>query len=197
MGIVVPTFIPGPQRVGRENVLLSKHFWLSEAVRSNKVSRWNAENPNDQIDNWPTDPEVLFNLKAVAENILEPMRAQFGPIHFTGANSWYRGPRLNAMVGSKPVSQHLKGEAVDIEIPGVPNADLFQWCMEKLPEWDELLAEFISPYDPNEGWIHISYSRRRPNRRMINTMVMGDDGKYIKLAGPPDFYSVGTGSSTA
>jgi hypothetical protein len=67
--------------------------------------------------------------------------------------SWYRCPELNAAVGSKPTSQHIKGQAVDWICPsfGTP-AQTALACREQADfiEFDQLIFE--------HGWIHTSFT---------------------------------------
>jgi len=125
---------------------LSENFTLAEATRSQTATRLG-------IDNTP-DALTIERMKLVCENILEPIRAHFGlPVRI---DSFYRSPRLNAEVGGKPSSQHVKGEAVDCEVPGVPNAEVAEWVRDNL-EFDQCILEFYTPGDPSSGWVHISY----------------------------------------
>lgn len=139
---------------------LSEHFTLDEAEKSNTAIRLGIDNTA------PAD--IIPSLEHVAQNILEPVRAHYGvPIT---PSSWYRCPLLNAAVNSKPTSQHIKGQAVDFEIYGVPNDELAQWVADNL-EYDQLLLEFFKPdEDPHSGWLHVSLclnGRNRHDRRTI------------------------------
>lgn len=65
-----------------------------------------------RINNVITSTEVRDSIKALVENVLQPLRDAWGkPLHI---NSGYRCPELNAAVGGVPTSQHVKGEAADI-----------------------------------------------------------------------------------
>ena len=88
---------------------LSPHFTLREFIVSGVALR-------RHIDNTPADPAVVDHLRLLAEKVLEPLRRHFGVIRIT---SGYRCPRLNAAVGGRPASQHLRGEAADIHISSV------------------------------------------------------------------------------
>lgn len=105
------------------------------------------------IDNTPP-PSVAKSLLLVAENILEPIRKNYG-IPFA-PQSWYRCLELNTKIGSKPTSQHIKGQAVDIEVPSISNLKLAQWIAKNL-EFDQLLLEYYKDDDPYSGWVHVSY----------------------------------------
>ena len=137
---------------------LSKHFTLSELTKSGTAKRLG-------ITNCP-DNRVLSNLKALARNILEPVRFHYG-IPFM-PSSGYRCLILNRAIGSKSTSQHIQGEAVDFEIPGVGNLDLHNWIKENLV-FDQNILEFYDGVHPNSGWCHVSY-KKDGNRNMSFTI---------------------------
>ena len=85
---------------------LSEHFTLYELVRSGMAIE-------RDIDNMPNLKQEQ-SLRLLAQNVLEPLRRQFGPIVIS---SGFRTPRLNLMVGGVAGSQHTKGEAADIVLP--------------------------------------------------------------------------------
>lgn len=127
-------------------IVLSPHFTLDEAIKSQVASRHG-------IDNMPP-AEAIAAMRKVAENILEPIRARYGrPIT---PSSWYRCLKLNRILGSRDTSQHVLGEAVDFEVPGVDNLEVAQWIVGNL-SFDQLILEFYDGVDPNSGWIHCSY----------------------------------------
>lgn len=142
-----------------ENIRLSDNFMLSELVKSSTADRLG-------IDNWPTDENHLEALKAVTQNILQPVREHFG-IPFA-PNSGYRCPALNEAVGSKPTSQHAKGQAVDLELPGVSNYDLACWIRDNL-SFDQLILECYKSGQPSSGWVHCSYVNDDANRNQSLT----------------------------
>jgi hypothetical protein len=51
---------------------------------------------------------------------------------------------VNAKVGGSRTSDHTRGMAADIEIPGVANADLAGWIKENL-SYTQLILEFYTP----------------------------------------------------
>jgi uncharacterized protein YcbK (DUF882 family) len=66
------------------------------------------------IQNNITTFEVRDSIKALVDNVLQPLREAWGaPL---AINSGYRSPELNAhaLIGGAPTSQHVKGEAADI-----------------------------------------------------------------------------------
>jgi|TARA_R110000765_G_scaffold301385_1_gene395825 zinc D-Ala-D-Ala carboxypeptidase len=127
-------------------VNLSEHFTLGEMTKSQTALRLG-------IDNDP-DEDAVENLTLVCESILEPVR-EYYDIPFSPSSA-YRCPELNRNVGSANTSQHISGEAIDFEIPGVPNMGLAQWIMDNL-DYDQLILEFYKEGEPNSGWVHCSY----------------------------------------
>ena len=113
-----------------------------------------------KIDNT-APPEIAKNLVLVAENILEPIRKNF--------KSWFRCLELNYKLNSKPTSQHVKGQAVDIEIPSISNLKLAHWINNNL-DYDQLLLEFYKFDDPFAGWVHVSYVSPEDNRKQALTI---------------------------
>ncbi len=124
---------------------LSSHFTLRELVQSQVATRRG-------IDNTP-DAGVIENLKRVCEGVLEPVRAHFGFPY--SPTSGYRSPALNRAIGGAPKSQHIRGEAVDLNLPGVANTVLARWIRDNIP-FDQLILEFPDPDDPAAGWVHCS-----------------------------------------
>ena len=98
---------------------LSDHFTLSELTKSSTAERRG-------IANEPGSTEIE-NLITVCDQILEPVREHYG-IPFA-PNSGFRGLELNRAIGSSDTSQHVKGEAVDFEVPGIANKDVALWVM--------------------------------------------------------------------
>lgn len=135
---------------------ISKHISYKEATFSQTATR-------KDIDNTPT-PEILERMKAVAENIFEPLRAHVGgPIKI---NSFYRSINLNVAIGGAKSSQHTRGEAIDIDdtFGHMSNKEMFEFIKDEL-DFDQLIWEFGD--DSNPAWIHVSYVSSKNNRRRI------------------------------
>jgi uncharacterized protein YcbK (DUF882 family) len=122
---------------------LTQHFTLEEMTKSQTASRKGIDNT--------APPEVVENLKALCENVLEKIRIHFGkPLSI---NSGYRGPKLNKAIGGAKNSQHMTGQAADIEMVGMDNKILFCWIKDNL-EFDQLILEYYKPGVPDSGWAH-------------------------------------------
>lgn len=149
---------------------LSKNFTLAEYTKSQTALRLD-------IDNTPNDTH-LEACTSLFENVVQPIRDRFGP---TVINSGYRGPALNEAVGGSSNSQHCRGEAVDIEVPGVPNAEVAQWIVDHT-EFDQVILEFYTPGIPDSGWVHVSYKANGDNRKQVLT-AMKENGRTVYKTG--------------
>ena len=148
---------------------LSENFTLAEFTKSQTATR-------KGLDNSPNE-EHLANAKELFENVVQKVRDNFG---ITVINSGYRGPELNEAVGGSSKSQHCKGQAVDIEVPGTSNYEVAKWIEENL-EFDQLILEFYTPGIPDSGWVHVSY-RPDANRASVMT-AMKENGKTVYKPG--------------
>jgi len=137
---------------------LSQHFSLVELTKSQTAARLG-------IRNSPNSKQIL-NLKRLAVGILEPVREHYGKPF--SPSSGFRCQALNKAIGSKSTSQHTKGEAVDFEIPGVPNREVAEWVRDHL-EFDQLILEFHDPAEPMSGWVHVSL-KEKGNRSQTLTI---------------------------
>ena len=132
---------------------LSPHFTLEELTKSQTGTRLGIKNEPNKAQQDA--------LKALCDNVLEPLRVHYNrPVVIS---SGFRGPALNKATGGAETSQHCKGEAADIEIPGVSNNELARYIAFNLPH-DQVIREFPKPGVPDSGWVHVSYCVKRPNR---------------------------------
>ena len=90
---------------------LSDNFSLEEFLTSQTAERIGGDMLAEQQS--PSEA-VINNLQHLVDNCLQPLRTLLNtPMTIT---SGYRAPLLNAHIGSKPTSQHIKGEASDIRL---------------------------------------------------------------------------------
>jgi zinc D-Ala-D-Ala carboxypeptidase len=129
------------------------------------------------MDNTPGEQEIAA-LKLLCEKVLQPVRDHYGK--GVKVNSGFRHPEVNAKVGGSKTSDHCRGQAADIEIPGVANADLAQWIADNL-EFRQLILEFYTPGIPDSGWVHVSYVAE-DNKKQVMTATK-KDGKTVYLQG--------------
>jgi len=108
-----------------------------------------------RLDNTPPD-FVIDNLSVLCNEILQPVREYFGK--GVKINSGYRSPAVNSAVGGSRTSDHCKGMAADIEIPGIPNYELAKFIADNF-QFRQLILEFYTPGIPDSGWVHVSFDR--------------------------------------
>jgi zinc D-Ala-D-Ala carboxypeptidase len=149
---------------------LTNNFTLEELTKSETALRHNLENT-------PT-VEVVENLQTLAEKVLQPVREHFA--RGVKVNSGYRAPEVNAAVGGSKTSDHCKGMAADIEIPGLPNAELAQWIEASL-EYTQLILEFYTQGIPDSGWVHVSYDPANLKKQSLTAVKQ--EGKTVYLPG--------------
>lgn len=132
--------------------LISPNFRAYELTRSDLADRLG-------IDNGFASPQELHAAIHLARQVLQPIRAAFGPF---SPNSVYRSQNLERSLKNKPstwltTSQHARGEACDIEIVAKPTLELAAWARDHLPDFDQIICECYDPRQgPNSGWVHIS-----------------------------------------
>ena len=150
---------------------LSANFSLHELTKSETALRMG-------LDNTPDD-EATENLRLLCEKVLQPVRDHYGK--GVKVNSAYRSLAVNAAAGgvqgAKP-SDHTRGMAADIEIPGVANADLAQWIMDNL-EYTQLILEFYTPGIPDSGWVHVSYDPNNLKKQELTATKVAGKTTYL------------------
>ena len=148
---------------------LTANITLDELTKSQTAER-------KGINNNPS-PEQIENLKALAVNILQPIRSHFDkPLIIS---SGFRCAQLCLEIGSVITSQHVADDeaaAADFEIPGVDNRELARWIRDNL-EVDQGILEFYIDGEPTSGWIHCSYSRNKNRQQWLRAMREG--GKVV------------------
>lgn len=138
------------------DIQLSKHFKLSEFVKSSTASA-------RSIDNTPS-LDVISNLQQLCIHVLEPLREHFNCPIIIG--SGFRCPALNKAVGGVTNSQHMTGEACDIHLPDEATGKRwFEWMMDNL-HFDQLIWEKSTPTSKHH-WIHVSFKRIGTNKQQV------------------------------
>lgn len=141
---------------------LTKHFHLNEFARSSTAARLGIDN---------TIPEAYIpNIKNLCEQVLEPLRENIrSPVIIS---SGYRCAALNKAVGGVWNSQHMTGEAADIQTAS-PRGEVGERTLGEWALWitdnccfDQLIIE----KSPSAMWLHVSCKRDASlNRRIVIT----------------------------
>jgi len=151
--------------------MISKHVSYKEGTYSITATRLG-------LDNTPNNKQ-LTNMELVAERVFEPLREWVGgPIK---VNSFFRGSKLNKAIGGAKKSQHMKGQAMDIDdnYGNATNAEMYHWIKDNL-DFDQLIWEFGD--DDNPNWLHVSYIDPALNRnRCLKAYRDKGKTKYIVI----------------
>ena len=132
---------------------ISEHISWAEATHSNTAK-------DKEIENTPNDGQIVA-MKKIAKEVFEPLRKWVGgPIK---VNSFFRGEKLNKAVGGSTKSQHMSGQAMDIDdgFGHRSNADMYGFIKENL-NFDQMIWEFGD--DENPDWVHVSFVSKEENR---------------------------------
>lgn len=116
-----------------------------------------------------SEGEIVCNLKALAENVLEAVKRLYPGMFITSA---FRAAQGRNESGN--VSQHEKGQAADIQFTGAAGRDYYDIALklkDALP-----YDQFILEYGGRNPWIHISHNSSG-NRGVVLTRTTA--GKYI------------------
>ncbi len=139
---------------------ISKNFTIEEMVASDTAKAKGIINaPNTQ---------QLCNLCALVNNILQPLRTAMG--RSIDISSGFRCKQLNMAVGGVSNSQHLQGEAADINIHGdkMFGTAICEWIRRNC-EFDQLIWEHNAA---GTYWVHVSFTNSRSNRKQyINNLL--------------------------
>jgi len=129
----------------------------------------------------PNDPgeKHVAALRALVENVLQPLRDHFNkPLQISSA---FRSPAVNKAAGGAVNSQHLLGQAADIEIAGVPNHEIWHYIVDPKNkiQFDQCIAEHLSATDGKKGWIHVSFNPAQQRRSAISAVTIGGRTRYV------------------
>jgi zinc D-Ala-D-Ala carboxypeptidase len=139
---------------------ISKYISYEEATKSQAAVRHGIKNDPDN--------DQLLNMMVVGEKVHTPIREHFKkPIP---VSSFFRCEQLNRKIGGAATSQHMTGEAIDIDVDsvsGITNKQVFDFVKENL-EFDQLINEFPD-HNGNPSWVHVSF-KRKGNRKQVLTI---------------------------
>ena len=115
-------------------------------------------------------PAVLRNLRALAQDILQPIRVFFdNPVIIT---SGYRCPDLNKAVKGSNNSQHLYGEAADFYVKNISKEKVFEWIVNSSNiVYGQAILE--------PSWIHITFPRMYKKLNQNFTAEVDSTGKMV------------------
>jgi hypothetical protein len=142
---------------------LSKHVTRAEFERSETAI-------NHGIPNFMNEFEIQRAI-LLCQNVFEPIRAYVGrPIRI---NSGFRSAALNRRIGGSRSSQHILGEAMDLDLH---DRDLFEWILDNV-EADQYIFE--GGTEEKADWFHISYRKGRNRKQALRMIKKGGKTTYV------------------
>ena len=141
---------------------ISKNVTYAEAVKSQTAERLG-------IQNIP-DAAKLKNMQRIAAAIFEPVRRDVAGNKPLSVTSFFRSEDTNAAAGGTPLSQHCKGEAMDIDADvfgNGTNAQIFDYIQNNL-EFDQLIWEFGDTRNP--AWVHVSLKAKNNRKQTLRSL---------------------------
>ena len=147
-------------------VSISDHISYKEATRSATALRMD-------INNTP-GPEQLKCMMDAAVNLFELLRKWVGgPIKIT---SMFRAEPVNTAIGGSRNSQHMKGQAIDLDdtFRHKTNAEMYYYIKDNLI-FDQMIWEFGDDHNPD--WLHVSFVTHRKNRKKLTVAYQDFNGQ--------------------
>lgn len=158
---------------------LSENFTLEELLVSSTAKKYGINNTPDAVSK--------ANLTLLCNKLLQPIRKAYGKSIIV--SSGYRCPSLNARIGGSKTSQHMKGQAADIndgagyklggEARYEANAKLFA-LIYKIGGYDQLINEFPDAKGRPQ-WVHVSYNPMLKKQRGQALVAKKVNGKTVYL----------------
>ena len=114
---------------------------------------------------------VVLNMKAMAVNVLEPVKKRFPNMTITSS---YRSPEKNAGTpGASSTSKHMTGEAIDFVLSGFNRSQMYEAAStvkDIIPAFDKVCLE----YSGSKTWIHVQYMRSGNRNQCFTLQVQND-----------------------
>lgn len=142
---------------------LTANFTLDELTRTRFA-----------LDNTPT-PQVVENLRTLAEKVLQPLRDAVGPVNVT---SGYRSKLVNEAANGARNSDHLWGYAADLQSPDGDHRKIYDW-LKANAMFSQLIYEFGNDAQPQ--WVHVSYNSKDLKREILRARNVGKRVTYSRL----------------
>jgi len=119
-----------------------------------------------EFDNTPNEAEMA-NLVRLA-NFLEQVKEVLGgkPIMI---NSAFRCAEVNKAVGSSDKSQHRRGCAADIRVPGMTPDEVVSAIIASNLPYDQVIREF-------DRWTHVSIPNEEEHEPRLMSLIIDKTG---------------------
>lgn len=151
-------------------ITITPHVSYSEVVHSDTAKRLG-------IDNTPNGDQIE-RIKTIAQKIFEPLRIALGvPIYIS---SCFRSEALNKAIGGAKNSQHMTGEAMDLDADKygrINNKQIFNYIKDNL-EFDQLIWE--DGTDVNPDWVHVSLKENNNRKETLKMKIVNNKKIYVQ-----------------
>jgi zinc D-Ala-D-Ala carboxypeptidase len=142
---------------------LTLHVSVAEFERSDAAIKHGISNKMNEFEK-----ERAIEL---CKNVFEPIRRYVGkPIKI---NSGFRSAALNKRIGGSKTSQHVLGEAMDLDLH---DRELFEWILDNV-EADQYIFE--GGTEEKADWFHISYRKGRNRKQALRMIKKGGKTIYV------------------
>lgn len=154
----IASLTPFPTGSAIDNIVLTPNYTVGKLTRSPNVT---FDNPLRSGQVGLSVEEICCNLKLLAVNCIEPIRAQYATAFVTNTFRLSNGKN----------SQHHKGMAADIQFRGLAKAQYFavaQWIRDNV-SYDQLLLEYKTT-GTGLPWIHISFNKDNQRKQVLTLL---------------------------
>ena len=161
---VKPQTIPGCADITNQQQITNS-IKISDFYTIGNICNAAASQARIRAFNGNTVYDMACNMKALAQQCLDPIKNQYPNMVITS------GFRDFIPEGGALNSQHLYGQAVDLQFTGVNKLgymDIAAWIKNNIP-FDQLLLEYKTTGTKNP-WIHVTFNRNG-NRRTFGTFM--------------------------
>jgi len=152
----------------KKQIIDGAPFTWGEMLRSDSAVRLGLGGEQER-----PPAQVVTNLELLVLHVLKPLRAKVGAIR---VNSGYRCPELNKKIGGSLNSQHVTGQAADIEGLEVTNRQLAEAIVRMGLPFDQLILEFGTALEPE--WIHVSYAHGKNRQQVLQAFKLAGRTQY-------------------
>ncbi|CAM6000440.1 unnamed protein product [Sphagnum balticum] len=148
------------------STVLSQHMTLASMSTDTAVSHYKVI-PQDGL----TEGQIVANLKYLSVNVVDPIINKYGKGNVVITSAF----RLNAT--DSYVSQHQKGQAVDIQFKDIPKSQYAARAAEiaGFLNHDQLLFEYVWNGSNYTAWVHISLVNTGNNRQQYATIDVSNN----------------------
>lgn len=166
----IQSISPFPSGDAIDAIQLSGNFTVGKLTRKPYVT---FDNPLRAPSAGLSIDQVVANLKLLAVNVIEPIKAKY-------PNAFVTNTFRPAKAGATKYSQHNLGQACDIQFRGIAKSEYYNialWVKDNIP-YDQMLLEYKTT-GSGLPWIHLSF---KTNSRSITDptkiMTFLNDSKY-------------------